>query len=305
MWFTADAQPSGQRGGAGAPATVTSTSRGMDLTGQAAAAAAVGVSGTVGGDPVGRGPVASGHSPGAAAFGSAAGPGGAYAGVQDNAGQREASELRSVLEQKENRIAELEARLGSYEPPNWPPGYPIMYRNVQEHFPPGRTRTLVRMYHIYWHFFILGLLINVLFGFSLIGVDDERPGSVLLLNFFWVIICTPGSVILWYRPMYNCLRTSSARFLIAAGWFCAHIVFCALMLSGFKVGGAGLTQLIDFAGDGNFRSVMAILGTVIWGIEVGFGAQLLLRSYRLFRNRGGSMEQEQQAVVRDAARSII
>ncbi|EYU29072.1 hypothetical protein MIMGU_mgv1a013821mg [Erythranthe guttata] len=107
---------------------------------------------------------------------------------------------------------------------NWPPCFPIIHHDIAKEIP-IHAQKLQYLAFLTW----LGIVLCLVFNVVAITVCWIKGGGVKIffLAIIYAFIGCPLSYVLWYKPLYNAMRTDSA---LRFGWFfmfyLLHIAFC-------------------------------------------------------------------------------
>ncbi|XP_020405322.1 secretory carrier-associated membrane protein 2 isoform X1 [Zea mays] len=128
-------------------------------------------------------------------------------------------------ERELKRKEEAAARAGIViEDKNWPPFMPIIHHDISNEIPIH----LQRMQYLAFSS-LLGLTACLFWNIIATTAAWIKSEGVMiwLLAIIYFISGVPGAYVLWYRPLYNAMRTESA---LKFGWFflfyLLHILFC-------------------------------------------------------------------------------
>ncbi|RKO90871.1 scamp family-domain-containing protein [Blyttiomyces helicus] len=128
------------------------------------------------------------------------------------------------LKRKEEELAAREAALkaeqeairrAGYNPPNWPPFYPLVYHDINAEIPEGPTRdTQWKLYRLWLGTMILLVWNMVACLTLLISHPNNMPHvasdfGVSLVYIFFIGICSFYS---WYQPSYIALTKNKALY---------------------------------------------------------------------------------------------
>ncbi|CAL4961057.1 unnamed protein product [Urochloa decumbens] len=142
--------------------------------------------------------------------------------------ERELQAKEAELNKRERELKRKEeaaARAGIViEDKNWPPFMPIIHHDISNEIPVH----LQRMQYLAFSS-LLGLTACLFWNIIATTAAWIKGEGVMiwLLAIIYFISGVPGAYVLWYRPLYNAMRTESA---LKFGWFflfyLLHILFC-------------------------------------------------------------------------------
>ncbi|KAG0477219.1 hypothetical protein HPP92_013623 [Vanilla planifolia] len=207
-------------------------------------------------------------------------------------------------EQELKRKEEAAARAGIViEVKNWPPMFPIIHHDIAKEIPTHLQRMQ------YFAFASLLGLTTCLFwniiATTVAWIEGEGV-KIWLLSIIFFISGVPGAYVLWYRPLYNAMRTESA---LKFGWFflfyVVHIGFCiyAAVAPPIFFKGESLTGIlpaIDFLGDHAIIAIFYFIGFGFFCLELTLSIWVIQQVYMYFRGSGKAAE-----IRREAARGAV
>ncbi|KAI0497762.1 hypothetical protein KFK09_020997 [Dendrobium nobile] len=197
--------------------------------------------------------------------------------------EKELQAKEAELARRENELKRKEeaaARAGIViEVKNWPAFFPIIHHDIANEIPIH----LQRMQY---------------FAFaSLLGV------KIWLLSIIFFISGVPGAYVLWYRPLYNAMRTESA---LKFGWFflfyLVHIGFCiyATVAPPIFFKGESLTGIlpaIDLLGDHIIVGIFYFIGFGFFCLESLLSVWVIQQVYMYFRGSGKAAQMKREAAA--------
>ncbi|KAK4486328.1 hypothetical protein RD792_008999 [Penstemon davidsonii] len=179
--------------------------------------------------------------------------------------EKELSNWEADLSRREREIKRREDAVFTAGVPvdnrNWPPFFPIIHHDIANEIP-VHAQKLQYLAFASW----LGIVLCLVFNIIAITVCWIRGGGVVIffLAIIYALMGCPLSYVLWYRPLYNAMRTDSA--LKFGGFFLfylIHIGFCIL---------AAIAPPIVFHG----RSLTGILAAIdVFSDHVSVGVSFL------------------------------
>ncbi|XP_020599602.1 secretory carrier-associated membrane protein 2-like [Phalaenopsis equestris] len=221
--------------------------------------------------------------------------------------QAKEAELRR-REQDIKRREDAVARAGIVlEEKNWPPFFPIIHHDIAKEIP-------VHVQRLQYLAFASFLGLTACLFWNLIAVTAAwikvSNVKIWLLAIIYFISGCPGAYVLWYRPLYNAMRTESA---LKFGWFflfyLLHIVFCIfaavtppIIFKGKSL--TGILAAVDVIGDSVIVGVFYFIGFGFFCIESLLSIWVIQQVYMYFRGSGKAAAMKREA-ARGAMRAAI
>ncbi|OEL37011.1 Secretory carrier-associated membrane protein 3 [Dichanthelium oligosanthes] len=124
---------------------------------------------------------------------------------------------------------------------------------------------------------------------------------IWLLAIIYFISGAPGAYVLWYRPLYNAMRSDSA---LKFGWFflfyMIHIIFCvwAAVAPPFPFKGkslAGILPAIDVISKSAIVGIFYFVGFGLFCLESLLSIAVIQQVYMYFRGSGKAAEMKREA----------
>eukprot|EP00252_Welwitschia_mirabilis_P006288 TRINITY_DN1713_c0_g1_i1.p1 TRINITY_DN1713_c0_g1~~TRINITY_DN1713_c0_g1_i1.p1 ORF type:complete len:309 (-),score=44.96 TRINITY_DN1713_c0_g1_i1:370-1296(-) len=217
------------------------------------------------------------------------------------------TELRR-REQELKRKEEAAARAGIViEDKNWPPFFPIIHHDIQREIPTHLQRMQYTAFATW-----LGIVICLVWNFIAVTVAWIRGYGVKiwLLAIIYALAGCPGAYVLWYRPLYNAMRTDSAlgfgRFFL---FYLLHIAFCVfaavappVVFKGKSL--AGILPTVDVFSDHLLVGIFYLIGFIFFVLESIISIRVIQQVYMYFRGSGKEAEMKREA-ARNAMRATI
>ncbi|KAG8068123.1 hypothetical protein GUJ93_ZPchr0005g14394 [Zizania palustris] len=142
--------------------------------------------------------------------------------------EKELQAMEAELNKREREVKRKEEAASQagivIEEKNWPSFFPLIHHNISNEIPIH----LQRMQYLAFSSF-LGLAACLFWNIIATTTAWVKGEGVIiwLLAIIYFISGVPGAYVLWYRPLYNAMRTESA---MKFGWFflfyLIHIIFC-------------------------------------------------------------------------------
>lgn len=221
--------------------------------------------------------------------------------------QTKEAELRR-REEELKRKEDAAARAGIVlEVKNWPPFFPIIHHDIGKEIP-------VHVQRMQYMAFASLLGLTACLFWNVIAVTAAwikvSSVSIWLLSIIYFISGCPGAYVLWYRPLYNAMRTDSA---LKFGWFflfyMLHIAFCVfsavappIIFKGKSL--TGILPAVDIIGDSVVVGIFYFIGFGFFCIESMLSIWVLQQVYMYFRGSGKAAQMKREA-ARGAMRAAI
>ncbi|KAF8663902.1 hypothetical protein HU200_055241 [Digitaria exilis] len=211
-------------------------------------------------------------------------------------------------ERELKRKEEAAARAGIViEDKNWPPFMPLIHHDISNEIPVH----LQRMQYLAFSS-LLGLTACLFWNVIATTAAWIKGEGVMiwLLAIIYFISGVPGAYVLWYRPLYNAMRTESA---LKFGWFflfyLLHILFCvwSAVAPPFPFKGkslAGILPAIDVIGRSVIVGIFYFIGFGMFCLESLLSIAVIQQVYLYFRGSGKEAEMKREA-ARGALRNAF
>ncbi|CAO1946202.1 unnamed protein product [Urochloa humidicola] len=211
-------------------------------------------------------------------------------------------------ERELKRKEEAAARAGIViEDKNWPPFMPIIHHDISNEI----SVHLQRMQYLAFSS-LLGLTACLFWNIIATTAAWIKGEGVMiwLLAIIYFISGVPGAFVLWYRPLYNAMRTESA---LKFGWFflfyLLHILFCvwSAVAPPFPFKGkslAGILPAIDVIGRSVIVGIFYFIGFGMFCLEALLSIAVIQQVYMYFRGSGKEAEMKREA-ARGALRNAF
>ncbi|XP_019152295.1 PREDICTED: secretory carrier-associated membrane protein 4 [Ipomoea nil] len=204
--------------------------------------------------------------------------------------ERELANWEADLKRRERDIKRREDAVTSAGVPvndkNWPPFLPIIHHDIANEIP-AHSQRMQYLAFASW----LGIVLCLTFNIIAVIVCWIKGGGVKIffLAVIYALLGCPLSYVLWYRPLYNAMRTDSA---LKFGWFflfyMLHIGFCifAAIAPPVVFHGKSLTGIlaaIDVFSDHVLVGIFYLVGFGLFCLESLLSLSVLQRVYMHFR----------------------
>lgn len=236
----------------------------------------------------------------------------------DNSNSKDLKKKEKELQAKEaelnkrerevKRKEEAAAQAGIVlEEKNWPPFFPIIHHDIANEIPIHSQRMQYLAFASY-----LGLVACLFWNIIAVSAAWIKGEGVKIwfLAIIYFLAGVPGGYVLWYRPLYNAMRTESA---LKFGWFflfyllhIAFVVFAAVAPPIFFKGKSltGILPAIDVIGDHIIIGIFYFIGFGFFCIESLVSIWVIQQVYMYFRGSGKAAEMRREA-ARGAMRAAF
>ncbi|XP_059275575.1 secretory carrier-associated membrane protein 4 [Lycium ferocissimum] len=204
--------------------------------------------------------------------------------------QKELATWEADLQRRERDIKRREDAVAGAGVPtddrNWPPFFPIIHHDIANEIP-AHSQRLQYLAFASW----LGIVLCLVFNVLAVTICWIRGGGVKIffLAVIYALTGCPLSYVLWYRPLYNAMRTDSA---LKFGWFFLsylfHIGFCILaaiappiVFHGKSL--TGILAAIDVFSDSALVGIFYLIGFGFFCLEALLSLWVLQKVYMYFR----------------------
>jgi hypothetical protein len=169
------------------------------------------------------------------------------------------------LEQRERDLQNRADHIQKHGRNNWPFFFPLIYHDISAEIPAGDLQVACTHIYYLWLALVLTLVINLV-ACVFVGVKEVISAIVYL------VVITPASFMLWYRPVYNGFMKEHSLFYYMYFVFCGfHLAWSIYVFLGIpETGSAALLTTIESFTAENKRIVAGALGIVV---TVGFAFQ--------------------------------
>ncbi|XP_031097368.1 secretory carrier-associated membrane protein 4-like [Ipomoea triloba] len=204
--------------------------------------------------------------------------------------QKELAAWEADLKRREMDIKRREDAVAGAGVPvsdkNWPPFFPIIHHDIVNEIP-AQSQKMQYLAFASWLGIVLCLVYNIV-AVTVCWIKGEGV-KIFLLSVIYALMGCPLSYVLWYRPLYNAMRTDSA---LKFGWFflfyLLHIGFCifAAIAPPIVFNGKSLTGIlsaIDVFSDHVLVGIFYLVGFGLFCLEVLLSLWVLQKVYMYFR----------------------
>ncbi|XP_020582165.1 secretory carrier-associated membrane protein 2-like [Phalaenopsis equestris] len=218
--------------------------------------------------------------------------------------EKELQAKEAELARRENELKRKEeaaARAGiAVEVKNWPAFFPIIHHDIANEIP-------IHLQRMQYFAFasLLGLTMCLIWNIiatTTAWIKGEGV-KIWLLSIIFFISGVPGAYVLWYRPLYNAMRTESA---LKFGWFfllyLVHIGFCIyaavappIFFKGESL--TGILSAIDLLGDYVIVGIFYFIGFGFFCLESLLSIWVIQQVYLYFRGNGKAAQMKREAAA--------
>ncbi|KAI0054137.1 scamp-domain-containing protein [Auriscalpium vulgare] len=173
------------------------------------------------------------------------------------------------LERREQELSQKADHIRTHGRNNWPPFFPLIFHSIQEEIPES-SRFLISRLYLLWLVLAGTLVLNFVACIFVLTSGASDGGKDLGASIGLLIVITPLSFLLWYRPIYNgYMKEQSLYYYIYyffAGW---HLLFSLYIFIGIpSTGSAGVIQTVRMYARGSLAAgILCTLATVGWGLQ--------------------------------------
>ncbi|KAK8457469.1 hypothetical protein SEVIR_3G192300v4 [Setaria viridis] len=213
--------------------------------------------------------------------------------------EKELQAMEAELNKRERELKRKEEAASQagivIEEKNWPPLFPLIHHNISNEIPIHLQRTQYLAFSSF-----LGCLFFNVIATTTAWIKGEGV-IIWLLAIIYFISGAPGAYVLWYRPLYNAMRTESA---LKFGWFflfyMIHIIFCvwAAVAPPFPFKGkslAGILPAIDVISKSAIVGIFYFVGFGLFCLESLLSIAVIQQVYMYFRGSGKAAEMKREA----------
>ncbi|KAL9262452.1 putative secretory carrier-associated membrane protein 1 [Drosera capensis] len=202
-------------------------------------------------------------------------------------------------EQELKRREEAISRAGIViDDKNWPPFFPLIHHDIAKDIPVHLQRLQYVAFATY-----LGLVVCLVWNVIAVTAAWLKGEGVKiwLLAIIYLVSGVPGGYVLWYRPLYNAMRSDSAlKFGLFFLLYVIHIGFCILAAVAPPIifEGESLTGILSALGlltSHVMVGVFYLIGFGMFCLETLLSIWVIQQVYMYFRGSGKAAEMKKQA----------
>ncbi|KAI0065387.1 scamp-domain-containing protein [Artomyces pyxidatus] len=211
------------------------------------------------------------------------------------------------LERRERELTQKAEHIRKHGRNNWPPFYPLIYHAIAEEIPEA-SRPLISRLYLLWLVLAGTMVLNMVSSIFVLTSGASGGGKDLGASIGLLIVISPLSFFLWYRPIYNGYMKEQALYYYIYFFFCGwHLLFSLYMFIGIpSTGSAGLVETIRMFGRGALAAgILCTITTVGWAIQ-GLGNAFYYRQIWQHHNAAGhSIEKAKGELATTGARAYF
>ncbi|KAL4251702.1 Scamp-domain-containing protein [Abortiporus biennis] len=211
------------------------------------------------------------------------------------------------LERREQELNQRTDTLRRTGRNNWPPFFPLIFHSIKDEIPELSRHLITRLYQL-WLVLALTMVINMVACIFVLTSGSSNGGSDLGSSIGYLIVITPLSFLLWYRPIYNGYMKEQALYYYLYFFFGGfHLLFSLYMIIGIPgTGSAGLIETIQMYIKGALvAGILGTIATVGWVIQ-GVGNAYYYRLIWQHHNAAGhSVEKAKSELATHGAKAYF
>jgi len=253
-------------------------------------------------------PFASTHSLDANPFDDPA-PLSSSAGPPHNAATRmdDLNRRERDLERREQELTQKAENFRKNGRNNWPFFFPLIFHSIQDEIPEASRFLITRLYQL-WLVLLGTLVVNMVACIFVLTAGAPNGGSDLGTSIGYLVVITPLSFLLWYRPVYNGYMKEQALYYYLYFFFGGfHLLFSVYMIIGIpSTGSAGLIQTIQmYTRPALVAAILGTIATVGWVIQ-GLGNAFYYRQiWAHHKDAGHSVEKAKSELATHGAKAYF
>ncbi|KAJ3477414.1 hypothetical protein NLI96_g10480 [Meripilus lineatus] len=211
------------------------------------------------------------------------------------------------LERRESELNQKADHIRKHGRNNWPPFFPLIFHSIQDEIPQASKQLITRLYQL-WLVLVVTLVINMIACIFILVSGEGNAGSDLGSSIGYLIVITPLSFLLWYRPIYNGYMKEQALYYylyFVFGGF--HLLYSAYMIIGIpSTGSAGIIRTIQmYTKPALPAAIIGTIATVGWVLQ-GLGNAYYYREIWLHhKSAGHSMEKAKTELATHGAKAYF
>ncbi|KAI6109479.1 scamp family-domain-containing protein [Pisolithus sp. B1] len=183
--------------------------------------------------------------------------------------QRDLEQRERDLQRREQELNQRAEHIRRHGRNNWPPFFPLIFHSIPEEIPEASRPLIHRLYQL-WLVLLATLIINMIACIFFLVAGSSDGGKDLGGSIGYLIIISPLSFLLWYRPIYNGYMKEQALYYYIFFFFCGfHLLYSIYMVIGIpSTGSAGLIQTIQMYASGHWAAgILGTVATVGWSVQ--------------------------------------
>jgi len=211
------------------------------------------------------------------------------------------------LEARERELTQKADHIRRFGRNNWPRFYPLIFHSIQDEIPQPSQPLVNRLYQL-WLVLAATLLLNMVACILILVAGSSNGGSDLGSSIGYLIVITPLSFLLWYRPIYNGYMKEQALYFYIYFVFCGfHLAYSLYMIIGIpSTGSAGLIQTIQLYAKGHIvAGVFGTIATVGWVVQGAGNAFYYRLIWAHHKAQGHSVEKAKTELATHGAKAYF
>ncbi|KIM49059.1 hypothetical protein M413DRAFT_60358, partial [Hebeloma cylindrosporum] len=219
-------------------------------------------------------------------------------------------ELRRREQDLERREAELNNKaehIRRHGRNNFPPFFPLIFHSIQDEIPETSRPLITRLYQL-WLVLLGTLIINMVACMIILISGSPSGGGDFGGSLGYLILITPLSFLLWYRPIYNGYMKEQALYYYFYFFFGGfHLLFSIYMIIGIPgTGSAGFIQTIRlFSAHTWVAAVFALIATIGWVVQGVGNGYYYLEIYKHHTAAGQTMAKAKTELASHGAKAYF
>ncbi|TCD64648.1 hypothetical protein EIP91_003808 [Steccherinum ochraceum] len=221
--------------------------------------------------------------------------------------QQELDQRERDLERREAELTNKAEHIRKHGRNNWPFFLPLIFHDIQQEIPEASRPFITRVYQL-WLVLAATMVINLVACIFILIAGATGGGADVGSSVGYLLVITPLSFLLWYRPVYNGYMKEQALYyylyFFFGGW---HLLFSIYMIIGIPAYAAsGLINTIKMYVEGHLAAgIIGTFATVGWILQGGGNAFCYLQIWKHNRAAGHSMEKAKTELASHGARAYF
>jgi len=211
------------------------------------------------------------------------------------------------LERRETELSQKTDHIRRHGRNNFPPFIPLIFHSIPEEIPEASRPLITRIFQL-WLVLAATLVLNMIACIFILVAGSSNGGGDLGSSIGYIIVITPLSFLLWYRPIYNGYMKEQSLYYYIYFFFCGwHLLFSLYMIIGIpSTGSAGLIQSIRMLTGGHLAAgIIGIIASVGWIIQGAGNAFYYRQIWAHHTAAGHSMEKAKTELASHGAKSYF
>jgi len=188
---------------------------------------------------------------------------------------------------------------------NWPcAAYPVTYHSIKSEIP-LQYQPFVRKHYWVLKLTFFALVWNFL-TMVVMYIEDVATSTTLLWATIYFTCGIPGAWKLWYKPIYRAVESDKRVKFVQYFLFAAcHTIFSLVACIGLReTAMMGFMFMLKAMDVNTACGIIGIISFAAW-LLVAVGSVIMMRrTYRLYKSRGGNLQQDSAAFRSDVAANV-